>query len=268
MCRIIAAYNKPLSERRIVRYAKDQIKDYNCFYGDVVYPYVTDAEWHTDKSVYISRIFCCDSMLSHMPVPSTCYVSYAKDYDIECTHKHKMKRLVFIVSFIFENNRSFNVSCGALLFANDNRPTNEEVGKLLIEELGRENIYTNFYLLDGIPNFVSSCIAELTNQDCLPFFGHSEIKKEKLFGWDTEFNTSDIENSIDDFPLQHCNMKVKDLIYLLEQCDPNADITSSDCRMYQREHYYPISLNYTKVNHETLEQKEVSPSAANVVFVH
>jgi hypothetical protein len=43
MCKIIAAYNKPLSERRIVRYAKDQIKDYNCFCGDLVYPYVTDA---------------------------------------------------------------------------------------------------------------------------------------------------------------------------------------------------------------------------------
>ena len=146
MSKIIAAYNKALSERRICRYAKDQINDYNCFSGDLVYPYVTDSEWQTSKAAYISRMFNCEAMMSHLPVPRTCYVSYAKDYNIES--EHKMKRLVFILSFIFENNRSFNISCSALIFANDNRPTNEEVGNYLLRNSGvRTYILIFIYLM-------------------------------------------------------------------------------------------------------------------------
>lgn len=62
-------------------------------------------------------------------------------------------------------------------------------------------------------------------------------------------------------------MKVKDLIDMLSRCNPNADITSVDCRMFQREHYYPICLKYLKVDHKTFHQKESNPKDANVILV-
>ena len=63
-------------------------------------------------------------------------------------------------------------------------------------------------------------------------------------------------------------MKVKELINLLNKCNPDADITPIECKFFQKEHYYPICLEYLKVDHETLHQNESSPKEANVILVH
>lgn len=63
-------------------------------------------------------------------------------------------------------------------------------------------------------------------------------------------------------------MKVRELIELLDKCNQDAEITSVDCRYFQKEFYYPIMLEYLKVDNDTLEQHEVSSLAANVILLH
>jgi hypothetical protein len=63
-------------------------------------------------------------------------------------------------------------------------------------------------------------------------------------------------------------MTVAELIDKLNECNPDADITSVDCRMFQLEHYYPICLEYLKVDHETFHQEESSSKEANVILIH
>lgn len=62
-------------------------------------------------------------------------------------------------------------------------------------------------------------------------------------------------------------MKVKELIELLSKCNPDARVTSVDCRMFQKEHYYPICLEYCNVD-DNLHREKSDPENANVVFVH
>lgn len=63
-------------------------------------------------------------------------------------------------------------------------------------------------------------------------------------------------------------MKVKDLIELLNKCNQNADVTPIECKFFQKEHYYPITLEYIKVDHSSMHQDESTPKEANVVLIH
>lgn len=63
-------------------------------------------------------------------------------------------------------------------------------------------------------------------------------------------------------------MKVKELITLLEKCDPDADITSNNCKWFEKKFYYPIVLEYYNHDDKTLHQTECPPEEANLILVH
>lgn len=68
-------------------------------------------------------------------------------------------------------------------------------------------------------------------------------------------------------------MKVKDLIKELEQCNPEADIINWECRNFNKEDYWPITLDGLLIDHEKkcfppLKQKEASLQDANVIIIH
>lgn len=63
-------------------------------------------------------------------------------------------------------------------------------------------------------------------------------------------------------------MKVKELIDILNRCNPNADVTPIECKLFQKEHYYPITLEYIKVDHYSMHQDESTHKEANVVLIH
>ena len=266
MCKIIAAYNLPEPERQIVRYAKDQIKDYKCFYGDVVYPYVTDEDYKNSVGVGIWRTIDFSDKFSGFATPSICYVYYAGECE-GCSEK--VKNVSFVFSFIVENNKALNITIVASLFKNDNRPTNDDLGRLLIEVIGKSNPFTNFYLLDEAPNCMRDKLEYLSDFKRAVYYGHDNIHFQKYFGWDTEFNVSEIENSIDDFPQKHYSLKVKDLVRQLEKCDPNADVILSNCKNFEQKNYYPIMLECLKVNrNNVLDQTRTSLQDANVVILY
>lgn len=266
MCKIIAAYNLPEPERQIVRYAKDQINDYHCFYGDVVYPYATETDFSNSVGVGIWQTINLSEKFPWLTTPNTCYVYYAGE--CECGLE-KVKNVSFVFSFMVENNRSFNLTIMASLFKNDNRPTNDNLGRLLIEVIGKSNLLTNFYLLDEAPACMKDKLEYLSDFKRAVYYGHDVIHYQKYLGWDTEFNISEIENSIDDFPQKHYSLKVKDLIRQLGQCDPNADVILSNCRNFKQENYYPIMLEGLKVNCDNvLDQTRASLPTANVVILY
>ena len=63
-------------------------------------------------------------------------------------------------------------------------------------------------------------------------------------------------------------MKVMDLIELLSKCNPEADITSYECRFFEKHLYYPITLDYYKIDDDNiLNQKEAQCNDANVVLI-
>jgi hypothetical protein len=266
MCKIIAAYNLPEPERQIVRYAKDQIKDYHCFYGDVVYPYATDDDYKNNVGIGIWRTIDFSDKFTGIAIPNTCYVYYAGECE---SGLEKVKNVSFVFSFMVESNRSFNITIVASLFKNDNRPTNDDLGRLLIEVIGKLNPFTNFYLLDEAPACMKDKLEYLSDFKRAVYYGHDNIHFQKYFGWDTEFNISEIENSIDDFPQKHYSLKVKDLIRQLEQCDPNADVILSNCKNFEQKNYYPIMLEGLKVKRDNvLDQTRTSLRDANVVVLY
>ena len=68
-------------------------------------------------------------------------------------------------------------------------------------------------------------------------------------------------------------MKVKDLIKKLEQCNTEADIINCECRNFNKENYWPITLDGLLIDHEkkyfpSLKQKEASLQDANVIVIH
>lgn len=67
-------------------------------------------------------------------------------------------------------------------------------------------------------------------------------------------------------------MKVKDLIKELEQCNPEADIINLECRNFNKEDYWPITLDGLLIDHgkkcfPPLKQKESSLQDANVIII-
>ena len=266
MCKIIAAYNLSEPERQIVRYAKDQIKDYHCFYGDVVYPYATDEDYKNSVGIGIWRTIDFSDKFTGIATPNTCYVYYVGECE---SGLEKIKNVSFVFSFMVESNRSLNVTITTSLFKNDNRPTNDNLGRLLIEVIGKLNPFTNFYLLDEAPACMKDKLEYLSDFKRAVYYGHDIIHYQKYLGWDTEFNISEIENSIDDFPQKHYSLKVKDLIRQLGQCDPNADIILSNCKNFEQKNYYPIMLEGLKVNRDNvLDQTRTSLQDANVVVLY
>lgn len=190
MCKIIAAYNLPEPERYIVRYAKDQISDYGCFYGDIAYPYASDDDLKNSTCIGIWRIIDLNKNFAWLATPHTCYVYYAGEHD---AGSDSIKNVTFVFSFMVENNRVFNLTVTASLYKNDNRPTNENLGRLLIEVIGKINPNTNFYLLDEAPSCMLSKLEYYSDPRRTVYYGHDNAHYQKYLGWDTEFNISEIE---------------------------------------------------------------------------
>ena len=270
MCKIISVYNLPEPERQIVRYAKDQIKDYGCFYNDdIVYPYISEEDFKNSYGVGIWQPLKWDDRFSWLPYPEACYVYYAG----ETQASGISKAISFVFSFIAEDNKSLNITIQASLYTNDNRPTNDNLGRLLIEVIGKLNPYTNFYLLDEAPQCMRDKLEYLSDFKRAIYYGHDTIHYQKYLGWDTDFNVSDIENSIDDFPAKQCSLKVKDLIRQLQQCDPNADVILSNCKNFEQKNYYPIMLESLKIDHNKkcfpqLKQTPTSLQDANTIVLY
>lgn len=63
-------------------------------------------------------------------------------------------------------------------------------------------------------------------------------------------------------------MKVKELINLLNKCNQDADITSTECRFYDRKYYYPVSLEYLYIEKDGHSYKESDQENANVILIH